>query len=97
MSESLPSRSTEPGRIACLATRADQTGWIRWFPGLKTLRQYEASWVRHDLMAGVVMTTMLVPVGIAYAEASGVPGINGLYATIVPLLASWGRTRLSRP
>ena len=33
------------------------------------------------------MTTMLVPVGIAYAAASGVPGINGLYATIVPLLA----------
>ena len=30
---------------------------------------------------------MLVPVGIAYAEASGVPGINGLYATIVPLIA----------
>ena len=30
---------------------------------------------------------MLVPVGIAYAEALGVPGINGLYATIVPLLA----------
>jgi high affinity sulfate transporter 1 len=38
-------------------------------------------------MAGLVITTMLVPVGIAYAEASGVPGINGLYATIVPLLA----------
>jgi high affinity sulfate transporter 1 len=33
------------------------------------------------------MTTMLVPVGVAYAEASGLPGINGLYATIVPLLA----------
>jgi high affinity sulfate transporter 1 len=30
---------------------------------------------------------MLVPVGIAYAAASGVPGIYGLYATIVPLLA----------
>jgi high affinity sulfate transporter 1 len=38
-------------------------------------------------VAGIVMTTMLVPVGIAYAEASGIPGINGLYATIVPLLA----------
>ncbi|HTP31733.1 MAG TPA: SulP family inorganic anion transporter, partial [Candidatus Acidoferrales bacterium] len=37
--------------------------------------------------AGLVMTAMLVPVGIAYAEASGLPGINGLYATIVPLLA----------
>lgn len=30
---------------------------------------------------------MLVPVGIAYAVASGVPGIYGLYATIIPLLA----------
>jgi high affinity sulfate transporter 1 len=38
-------------------------------------------------VAGLVMTTMLVPVGVAYAEASGLPGINGLYATIVPLLA----------
>jgi high affinity sulfate transporter 1 len=63
------------------------TGWRRWFPGLITLRHYDRSWLRHDLVAGVVMTTMLVPVGIAYAEASGVPGINGLYATIVPLLA----------
>ena len=30
---------------------------------------------------------MLVPVGIAYAVASGVPGIYGLYATIIPLIA----------
>jgi high affinity sulfate transporter 1 len=66
---------------------ANQTGWTRWLPGLNTLRQYQSSWLRHDLVAGIVMTTMLVPVGIAYAEASGVPGINGLYATIVPLLA----------
>jgi high affinity sulfate transporter 1 len=51
------------------------------------LRSYDASWLRHDVVAGLVMTTMLVPVGIAYAEASGLPGITGLYATIVPLLA----------
>jgi high affinity sulfate transporter 1 len=63
------------------------TGWLRWVPGLITLRQYERHSLRHDLVAGLVMTTMLVPVGIAYAEASGIPGINGLYATIVPLLA----------
>jgi high affinity sulfate transporter 1 len=62
-------------------------GWMRWLPGLITLRHYERSWLRHDLVAGLVMTTMLVPVGIAYAEASGLPGITGLYATIVPLLA----------
>jgi high affinity sulfate transporter 1 len=65
----------------------EQTGWIRWLPGLLTLRQYQASWLPHDIAAGLVLTTMLVPVGIAYAVASGVPGIYGLYATIVPLLA----------
>ena len=64
-----------------------QAGGLRWLPGLHTLRHYEAAWLRHDIVAGLVMTTMLVPVGIAYAEASGLPGITGLYATIVPLLA----------
>src|SRR6478735_212883 len=61
--------------------------WISWLPGLQTLRRYEAAWLPYDLMAGLVLTTMLVPVGIAYAVASGIPGIYGLYATIVPLLA----------
>src|SRR6516225_3920426 len=61
--------------------------WMRWLPGLSTVRSYRSEWLRRDLVAGLVITTMLVPVGIAYAEASGLPGINGLYATIVPLLA----------
>ncbi len=56
-------------------------------PGLQALRQYELAWLPRDIGAGLVLTTMLVPVGIAYAVASGVPGIYGLYATIVPLLA----------
>lgn len=58
-----------------------------WLPGLDTLRRYEAAWLPYDVFAGVVLATMLVPVGIAYAVASGLPGIYGLYATIVPLLA----------
>ena len=60
------------------------------------MREYQLSWFRRDLVAGLVMTTMLVPVGIAYAEASGVPGITGLYATIVPLLvyAVFGPSRI---
>ncbi|WP_201315155.1 sulfate permease [Dyella sp. EPa41] len=62
-------------------------GWLRWLPGLSTLRTYQASWLPKDVAAGLVLTTMLVPVGIAYAEASGVPGVYGLYATIIPLLA----------
>ena len=51
------------------------------------MRHYQFDWLRHDVVAGLVLSTMLVPAGIAYAEASGVPGIFGLYATIVPLLA----------
>ena len=88
MSDSAPSSSPlEPGRIARPRRAAHQTGWIRWLPGLHTLRHYEIAWIPHDVVAGLVLTTVLVPVGIAYAVASGVPGIYGLYATIFPLLA----------
>ncbi len=88
MSDSVSSSPrSEPGRITRLTDAGDRTGWTRWLPGLRTLREYEFAWLRHDIVAGLVLTTMLVPVGIAYAVASGVPGIYGLYATIVPLLA----------
>ncbi len=69
------------------SNEAAARGWTRWLPGWRTLRGYERAWLPRDLLAGLVMTAMLVPVGIAYAEASGVPGIHGLYATIIPLLA----------
>src|SRR5258707_11999249 len=74
----------------------DRTGWIRWVPGFLTLRQYQASWLPNDIVAGLVLSTMLVPVGMAYAVASGLPGIYGLYATIVPLLvyAVFGPSRI---
>ena len=62
-------------------------GWTRWLPGVLTARNYQLSWLPNDVTAGIVLTAMLVPVGIAYAQASGVPGIYGLYATIVSLLA----------
>jgi high affinity sulfate transporter 1 len=69
---------------------------INWLPGLDTLRRYEATWLPHDVVAGLVLATMLVPVGIAYATASGLPGICGLYATILPLLtyALFGPSRI---
>ena len=69
------------------ATNDDPSFLQRWLPGLRALRSYERAWLGRDILAGIVLATMLVPVGIAYAEASGVSGIYGLYATIVPLLA----------
>jgi MFS superfamily sulfate permease-like transporter len=61
--------------------------WLRWLPVAPTLRHYKATWLAHYIVAGLVLVTISVPVGIAYAVASGLPGIYGLYATIVPLLA----------
>ncbi len=96
MSHPHSSPQLEPGRIPRPQKDANQLGWIRWLPGLQILREYELGWLRYDIMAGLVLTTMLVPVGIAYAVASGVPGIYGLYATIVPLLvyALFGPSRI---
>jgi len=59
---------------------------MRWAPGLNVLRTYQPQWLTGDVIAGLVLATILVPVGVAYASAAGLPGICGLYATIVPLL-----------
>lgn len=59
----------------------------RWVPGWVTLRTYRRAWLGHDLLAGLVLAAFLVPVGMGYAQAAGLPPINGLYATIVPLVA----------
>jgi len=84
MSEPLTADRKKPSQTS---HEAAETGWMRWLPGLNEIRQYKLSWLKHDFTAGLVMTAMLVPVGIAYAQASGLPGITGLYATIIPLLA----------
>ncbi|MFC3960786.1 SulP family inorganic anion transporter [Nocardia jiangsuensis] len=56
-------------------------------PGIVTARQYRREWLRDDLTAGLVLTALLIPAGMGYAEAAGLPAYTGLYATIVPLLA----------
>lgn len=58
----------------------------RWLPGLFTLRHYQRAWLGPDLAAGLSLTAVLVPVGVAYAVASGVPGLHGLYASLVALV-----------
>lgn len=88
--------TSRTGRLSPRHDGIGQSGLQRWIPGLRMLQEYNAGWLRHDIVAGLVLTTMLVPVGIAYAVASGVPGIYGLYATIIPLLvyAVFGPSRI---
>ncbi|MFE5643178.1 SulP family inorganic anion transporter [Rhodococcus sp. NPDC056516] len=56
-------------------------------PGIATARGYRREWLRTDITAGLVLTALLIPAGMGYAEAAGLPAYAGLYATIVPLLA----------
>ena len=90
MNKSTPPASPETGRVARPVRTSianGQPGWLHWLPGLHVLRNYQRAWLAHDVMAGVALTAVLVPVGIAYAVASGLPGICGLYATMAGLLA----------
>src|ERR1700752_4256559 len=55
----------------------------RSLPGIRSIQTYRMSWLRSDVVAGVVLTTLLVPQGMAYAELAGLPAITGLYTTIL--------------
>jgi high affinity sulfate transporter 1 len=59
----------------------------RWIPGLDVVSSYRAAWLPRDVVAGIVLTTLLVPQGMAYAELAGLPAITGLYTTVFCLLA----------
>jgi high affinity sulfate transporter 1 len=57
-----------------------------WVPGLAMLRSYQVRWLPKDVVAGLILTTLLVPQGMAYAELAGLPPITGLYTSILCLI-----------
>src|ERR1700759_1420506 len=61
-----------------------------------SLTSYRREWLAKDVIAGVVLTTLLVPQGMAYAELAGLPPITGLYTSILCLLgyAAFGPSRI---
>ncbi|MDY7088702.1 MAG: sulfate permease [Actinomycetota bacterium] len=61
-------------------------GWA-WVPGVGAAAGYRVKWFPRDLVAGIVLTTLLMPQGMAYAELAGLPPITGLYTSILCLLA----------
>ncbi|MGE0300718.1 SulP family inorganic anion transporter [Pseudonocardia sp.] len=75
------------GRLGRLATVA---------PGLAGLMDYKARWLPKDLVAGLVLTALLVPQGMAYAQLAGLPPITGLYTSILCLVgyAIFGPSRI---
>jgi high affinity sulfate transporter 1 len=67
-----------------------------WIPGLRAASTYQRPWLTKDIVAGLVLSTLLVPQGMAYAELAGLPPITGLYTTILCLLgyAVFGPSRV---
>src|SRR5215813_7485061 len=65
-------------------------------PGVRMLRSYDRSWLTKDVVAGLVLTALLVPQGMAYAELAGLPPITGLYTSILCLVgyAIFGPSRI---
>ncbi|MFJ5776941.1 SulP family inorganic anion transporter [Streptomyces sp. NPDC093094] len=59
---------------------------LRVVPGVRAVSEYRREWLAKDVVAGVVLTTLLVPQGMAYAELAGLPPITGLYTTVLCLL-----------
>ncbi|AOD23705.1 SulP family inorganic anion transporter [Rhodococcus sp. D-6] len=55
-------------------------------PGVATARSYRRGWLRGDVTAGLALSALLVPTGMGYAQAAGLPPYTGLYATVVPML-----------
>ncbi len=65
-------------------------------PGVALVRSYKAGWLRSDIVAGLILTALLVPQGMAYAELAGLPPITGLYTSILCLVgyAIFGPSRV---
>jgi high affinity sulfate transporter 1 len=59
----------------------------RWIPGLADLLHYSPNNVRADLVAGISVATVALPVSIAYAQLAGFSPVVGLYSAILPMIA----------
>ena len=56
-------------------------------PGLRSLAHDDRRGLPSDLLAGMSVAAVGLPVGIAYADLVGVPAIVGIYSAIFPLFA----------
>jgi high affinity sulfate transporter 1 len=59
----------------------------RYVPIIGWVRSYQREWLRDDLVSGVVVGAVMIPVAMAYAQMAGVPVQAGLYSAIVGMAA----------
>jgi MFS superfamily sulfate permease-like transporter len=61
--------------------------WLAYVPGFAVVTSYRRRWLTKDIVAGLVLSALLVPQGMAYADLAGLPAVTGLYTSILCLLA----------
>jgi high affinity sulfate transporter 1 len=73
--------------------RSQLRGYV---PGLAVIKSYQRKWLPKDIVAGLVLSALLVPQGMAYADLAGLPPVTGLYTSILCLLgyAIFGPSRV---
>ena len=59
--------------------------WRAYVPGLAVVTSYQRAWLTKDIVAGLVLSALLVPQGMAYADLAGLPAVTGLYTSILCL------------
>jgi SulP family sulfate permease len=67
----------------------------KYFPIFEWGAEYSGKTFINDLITGVIVTMMLIPQSLAYAQLAGLPAEVGLYASIAPLVlyAIFGTSR----
>ena len=84
--------------MAALAHQPDVAAprWRAYVPGLALVTSYQRKWLPRDVVAGLVLSALLVPQGMAYADLAGLPPVTGLYTSILCLLgyAIFGPSRV---
>ncbi len=75
---------------------ASPAGWRSLVPGIDLVTRYQREWLAKDVVAGLVLSALLVPQGMAYAELAGLPPVTGLYTSILCLIgyAIFGPSRV---
>lgn len=56
-------------------------------PGIELVRNYRREWFASDLIAGLSIAAVALPIGIAYAQLGGFAPVVGIYSCILPAVA----------
>ena len=51
-----------------------------------TLRNYKMEYLPKDILSGIIMAAVSIPISMGYAEVAGLPAVYGLYGSVFPIL-----------